>query len=253
MIFKLSLFITGVVLIHSTSHANMIKPNDLIKQCASGVPEKVALAIISQESSFNPNAIGVNRAKVNFPKPKNRSEAIYIAKKLINSGHNIDMGYGQINSANLKWLGLSVDQVFEPCNNLKAMKRILGDCYNRAVGNNRLQKAFSCYNTGNHSSGFRNGYVRKVTLKYNSLNDNKMYALKNSTDKQMIALPKDSNNLGSYANEINSNDYENISSNAIANKSEMLETKEVIGVEVGDNKKAGFDDVFTKSKNDIFY
>lgn len=253
MIFKYSFCFGGLLLASSFSYADMIQPNNLIKQCASGVPERVALAIISQESGFNPYAIGVNRAKVSFSKPKNQSEAIYIAKKLISSGHNIDMGYAQINSANLKWLGLSVDQVFDPCTNLKAMQHILGDCYNRAGGNNRLQKAFSCYNTGNHSSGFNNGYVRKVTLKYNSLNDNKMYALNNAVYKQNVALPKDSHNLGAYANQVNLNDGENISVNAIANKVEMLENKAVISAEASDNKNASFGDVFTKSKNDIFY
>lgn len=253
MIFKYCFCIGGLLLINSLSHADMIQPNNLIKQCASGVPERVALAIISQESSFNPYAIGVNRAKVSFSKPKNKSEAVFIAKKLIASGHNIDMGYAQINSANLKWLGLSVDQVFDPCMNLKAMQHILGDCYNRANGNNRLQKAFSCYNTGNHSSGFSNGYVRKVTLKYNSMGDNKMYAINNAVYKDRNQLPKDANNLGAYANEINSNGVENISVNAIANKTEMLENKAVINTEASDNKNAGFGDVFSKSKNDIFY
>lgn len=253
MIFKYGFFVGGLLLVNSISHADMIQPNNLIKQCASGVPERVALAIISQESGFNPYAIGVNRKKVSFSKPKNKSEAVYIAKKLISSGHNIDMGYAQINSANLKWLGLSVDQVFDPCTNLKAMQHILGDCYNRAGGNNKLQKAFSCYNTGNHSSGFNNGYVRKVTLKYNALNDNKMYALNNAVYKENSQLPKDSNNLGNYANQVNNIELENISVNAIANKPEMLENKAVISVEASDNKNASFGDVFTKSKNDIFY
>lgn len=249
--FKYGIILGGALITSSFANADMIKP--LIQQCASGVPERVALSIISQESAFNPFAIGVNKgAKITFDKPKSKEDAVYIARRLISAGYNLDMGYAQINSANLKRLGITVDQVFDPCMNLRAMQHILGDCYNRAQGDNKLQKAFSCYNTGNHSAGFRNGYVRKVTLKYNALG-NQGYNIDRAVYTKSGGLPKDSHNLGLYANAINGNVSSNISDNAIANNHEILENKAVLNAGISDNKNADFGDIFTKSKNDIFY
>lgn len=238
-----------IFLIFTNANASSISEN-ILKQCASSVPKNVALAIISQESGFNPLAIGVNRAKISFKKPKNQSEAIYIAKKLIEAGHNIDMGYAQINSANLKVLNLSVNQIFDPCINLKAMQFILNDCYARAKGNNRLQKAFSCYNTGNYSLGFKNGYVNKVSLKYNSL------LAKTSNLEYKNPLPKDSIALGEYANKINNSNTDNIENNkyyAIANDQKILENKNTLVYESTKKDDTSFGDIFSKPVNDVFY
>ena len=68
-------------------------------------------------------------------------------------------------------LGLSVEQAFDPCGNLKAMQTIYLGCYAKAgeAGyGNRMQRALSCYNTGNITKGFSNGYVNKVTNNFNA-------------------------------------------------------------------------------------
>lgn len=72
----------------------------------------------------------------------------------------------QINSQNLKGLGLTVEQVLEPCHNLAAGSRILSRGYAGAVkryghGQDALRAALSAYNTGNYERGFHNGYVAK--------------------------------------------------------------------------------------------
>ena len=250
MFIKYLLGFGGLFLVSNAVSANMVQPN-LLKQCAGAIPERIALSIISHESSYNPLAIGVNKgAKVSFKKPKTKSEAVYVAKQLINAGYNIDMGYAQINSANLKGLKLSVDQVFDPCTNLKAMQYIFGDCYSRASGENRIQKALSCYNTGNHRSGFANGYVRKVTAKYNALSSGSGFK------KAVVNLPRDSDNLAIYANSVVNSDFdnnENLEHNAIANKNLIVENQREIKRESSDNKVANTGDIFTNSKNDIFY
>lgn len=256
MIFKFlipSISLSFLSLITLDANASNISEN-LLKQCASSVPKNVALAIISQESGFNPYAIGVNRAKVSFKKPKNQSEAIHIAKKLIEAGHNIDMGYAQINSANLKVLKLSVNQVFDPCTNLKAMQFILNDCYSRAKGTNKLQKAFSCYNTGNYSLGFKNGYVNKVSLKYNSF----LSKQNNSIDKNvnLEKLPNGSAALAEYANMINNSSPHNAENNeyyAIANGDKMLENNQTLVSEYAKKDNSNFGDIFSKPINDAFY
>lgn len=138
----------------------------LAQQCAPQVDVNIASAIVKSESSFNPFAIGVNRAAGLKKQPTSYEEAVTVAKRLISQGRNIDVGFAQINSANFKRLNLSVEQVFDPCTNLSAMQFIFNDCRNRAKGKD-IYKAMSCYNTGNHSSGFRNGYVAKVSRNLN--------------------------------------------------------------------------------------
>lgn len=138
----------------------------LAQQCAPQVDVNIASAIVKSESSFNPFAIGVNRAAGLKKQPTSYEEAVTVAKRLISQGRNIDVGFAQINSANFKRLNLSVEQVFDPCTNLSAMQFIFNDCRNKAKGKD-IYKAMSCYNTGNHSSGFRNGYVAKVSRNLN--------------------------------------------------------------------------------------
>lgn len=141
----------------------------LLQQCAPQIDPIVAHAIIKTESSFNPWAIGVNRGS-RISQPTSYASAVNTAKNLLKAGGNIDLGLAQINSNNLRWLGLSVEQVFDPCTNMKAMQTVYNHCYAKA-GNSghgtRIQRAFSCYNTGNTSKGFSNGYVNKTTRHYN--------------------------------------------------------------------------------------
>ena len=120
------------------------------------------------ESGGNPYAIGINgRALQLSQQPASRMQAIATAKMLIASGYSIDMGYAQINAANLPRLRMTVEDAFDPCLNLKAMQTILSEGYQRAIavhgeGQRALQAALSTYNTGNNSAGLSNGYVRAV-------------------------------------------------------------------------------------------
>lgn len=136
----------------------------LLAQCAPQVSPDTMTAIVMTESKGNPWAIGVNGAGA-VKQPSSKAEAIRVARDLILRGKNIDMGLGQINSANLSWLKLSVEQVFDPCTNLRAGAFVLTDNYRRAVrgGEERpLHAALSAYNTGSFTRGLRNGYVAKV-------------------------------------------------------------------------------------------
>ena len=121
-------------------------------------------AVVSVESRGNPYAIGVNRGR-QVRQPTNAAEAVAVAKRLLARGANIDLGLGQINSSNLKWLGLSIEAAFDPCSNLAAAARVLTGNYRRAVGlgiQSPLGAALSAYNTGSMQRGYRNGYVAKV-------------------------------------------------------------------------------------------
>lgn len=145
----------------------------LVTQCSPQVHPAIVNAIVKTESSFNPLAIGVNKGVGRLSKqPTSYTEAVQTAKQLLARGANIDLGLAQINSANLNWLGLSVEQVFNPCANLKALQYVYLHCYDKAGSSgfgDRMQRALSCYNTGNTRKGFGNGYVAKVTGNFNRL------------------------------------------------------------------------------------
>jgi type IV secretion system protein VirB1 len=140
----------------------------LATQCAPAIAPETLLSIVQVESRFEPLAIGVNGSPRIAISPTSVDEAIGKAAALIAAGRNIDLGLAQINSKNLSWLGLSLQEVFDPCTNLRAASRILQDGYDRSdaprVGEQAaLRTALSYYNTGHPTRGLANGYVGKVT------------------------------------------------------------------------------------------
>lgn len=137
--------------------------------CAPEVHADTAHALVKIESELNPWAIGVVGGALDR-QPRHRAEALATAKALQANGWNFSVGLGQINVGNFARLGLSLESAFEPCTNLAAMQVVLTECFHRANGTVRdaaprqaaLQRALSCYYSGNFSAGFRHGYVRKV-------------------------------------------------------------------------------------------
>ena len=138
----------------------------LATQCAPAVSPQVIAAIVDVESKGYVFAINVNRLSRQPRAPRSAAEATRIAQYYIARGHSVDLGLGQINSRNMRWLGLTWDSVFDPCTNVAAAGTVLAANY-RSVRDGRhpqtaLRIALSLYNTGNRERGFRNGYVRKV-------------------------------------------------------------------------------------------
>lgn len=142
----------------------------LIAACAPNVAPSTIQAIIKVESGGNPLAVNVNkRGGVGYPIPKkikSTVEAVSAAKVAISAGHTADLGYMQVNSANLPRLGYTIEDMFDPCKNIKAGAQILSEAYALALprhGNEQaaLRAALSAYNTGNFTRGFVNGYVQK--------------------------------------------------------------------------------------------
>jgi len=139
----------------------------LAETCAPGVAPDLLSKLVSTESGFNAFAIGVNGVDPDSYAPRTAVEATTLARQLITEGRSIDMGLGQINSANLAWLGLTPDSVFDPCANLAATETVLRDGYERArqtgaSPGDALGQALSAYNTGSPTRGFANGYVARV-------------------------------------------------------------------------------------------
>ena len=141
--------------------------HELAQRCAPTVAPETIAAVVTHESRANPFAIGINGGARISRQPIDKQEAVETATRLIGMGLSIDLGLAQINSANLPKLGLTVEQVFDPCTNLRAAETVLRGCYDRASrrygpGQQSLQSALSCFNTGNSTRGFANGYVASV-------------------------------------------------------------------------------------------
>ena len=139
----------------------------LALQCAPTVHPATVAAIVAHESKGSVFAIGVNNGARLRRQPTELGEASRVAAALVRRGYSIDMGLGQINSRNMAWLGLDFRTAFDPCANLGASARVLTHNYRSALASNpnpqrALRIAFSLYNTGHPSRGFRNGYVRKI-------------------------------------------------------------------------------------------
>lgn len=139
----------------------------LAQTCAPAVAPETLSAIAWTESRFDPLAIGVNRGARPTARAATPKAAARTARALIARGGDVDLGLAQINSANLAWLGLSVEAAFDPCRNLAAAAQVLAAGYRPAGASARhhqvaLRIALSRYNTGHPERGFRNGYVSRV-------------------------------------------------------------------------------------------
>ena len=127
--------------------------------------------VVQVESSRNPYAIGVVGGAL-ARQPQRLDEAVATARMLEQNGYNFSLGLGQVNRYNLAKYGLnSYEKAFETCPNLQAASRILAECHSRSGGD--WGKSFSCYYSGNFTTGFRHGYVDKV---FNSIKRSQMVA-----------------------------------------------------------------------------
>jgi type IV secretion system protein VirB1 len=137
----------------------------LAQDCAPQVAPATLLSIATVESQLDPLAIGVNGRPWRSLRPGSKAEAVRVAARLIASGASADLGLAQINSRNLAWLGLSLEDAFDPCRNLAAAAKVLVASYSADRAGEpqvALRAALSRYNTGDAAQGLRNGYVAKV-------------------------------------------------------------------------------------------
>lgn len=136
----------------------------LLAACAPRIGRLTMSAVVVYESGARPYAVGDNTARRSyFPSERGAAEAL--AGHLLAAGHNIDVGYAQINSANFATLGLDVHRALGPCDNLQAGAAILERDYARAAraygpGQSALVHALSAYNTGGYWAGL--GYAGGV-------------------------------------------------------------------------------------------
>ena len=138
----------------------MLPAFDLMSCPNLAVPAAVMQHVAQVESSTNPFAIGVVGGRLQR-QPQNLGEAVATTRMLDAKGYNYSLGIAQVNRSNLARYGLDTyEKAFDGCANLAAGARILAECYGRAGGD--WGKAFSCYYSGNFTTGYRDGYVQRV-------------------------------------------------------------------------------------------
>jgi type IV secretion system protein VirB1 len=140
----------------------------LAARCAPSVAFETLAPVMRTESGFNPFALRVNGPGGGPIFPGTHEAAVALATDLIvRQGRSVDLGLMQINSGNLRGLGLSIAEVLDTCTNIAAGARILRDGYAAARrgepdSQQALRVAFSRYNTGHPERGFANGYVVRI-------------------------------------------------------------------------------------------
>jgi type IV secretion system protein VirB1 len=136
----------------------------LVQQCASEVATEAVVPLVVTESGGDDLAINVNRG----PRVRAGSiaEGAALVRRYMAQGYTVDVGLAQINSANFARLGVTVEQVFDPCTNLSLASSLLQKGYGLASrhysGLDAISATYSLYNTGTLTRGFRNGYVGRV-------------------------------------------------------------------------------------------
>lgn len=101
----------------------------LVQQCASEVATEAVVPLVVTESGGDDLAINVNRG----PRVRAGSiaEGAALVRRYMAQGYTVDVGLAQINSANFARLGVSVEQAFDPCTNLRLASSLLQEGYGR--------------------------------------------------------------------------------------------------------------------------
>ncbi len=131
--------------------------------CDIDVPAQHMSAIVRVESAAYPFSVGVVGNSLNR-QPKDLEEAKQLVSTLQKEEYNFSVGLAQVNKNNFAAFGLSEENMFNKCDNLKAGSQILNACYKKY---DDWSKAYSCYYSGNDTTGFSHGYVQKVLSNIN--------------------------------------------------------------------------------------
>ncbi|HBO7443263.1 TPA: transglycosylase SLT domain-containing protein [Pseudomonas aeruginosa] len=132
----------------------------LALQCAPAVHPSTLYPVVKAESALNPYAIGVKDGALSR-QPQSLAEALAAVKKLVEEGKSFAVGLGQVHRQHFDASDpRQVAEMFEPCHNLKRSAEELRRCYGQArpvssSDQDAIRKAYSCYYSGNFTTGFR--------------------------------------------------------------------------------------------------
>ena len=161
-------------------HAQTMSLIQLRDRCVPTAPLYTLAAIISAESSGNPNAIQIDFPNATLRRwrlpagtlrlqrqPKNAEEAGEWIAYLIEHHIPVDVGLMQVSTDEATRRHLSPAVLLDPCTNIRTGWSILEDDYKIEVnhfgpGQVALQHALSQYNTGDTNRGIENRYLARV-------------------------------------------------------------------------------------------
>lgn len=131
--------------------------SSLAAQCGPDVHPATTTAIIRVESGGHPYAIHDNTTGKTY-KPGSKTEARWLAYRLLMQGHSIDMGLMQVNSQHIWDMNIDYQNLFDACYNIRTGTQILAGFYRKyhrpgARPETTLLLALSGYNTGTPYSG----------------------------------------------------------------------------------------------------
>jgi len=135
------------------------------RRCAASVTLPVLRAVANVESRFDPVALRNNGRHISLHLPT-AGAAISQAQQWIAAGESVDLGLMQLNSHNLKHLGMTVKTALTPCGSLAGAAQLLQESSEQASTSVERQAAllitFSRYNTGRPLAGVANGYAEQI-------------------------------------------------------------------------------------------
>jgi type IV secretion system protein VirB1 len=178
---KRELMLLGLALVMSVvlpaQQLTLTEFHSLERTCVPEADNRELLALARTESNFNPWALSVNRPvelarRMGYAsgrlylkhQPKTKAEAIRWSRELAAAGVAVSVGILQVN---LERGPYSVEQLLDPCTNLKEGWAIFLRAYRNEVrhfgeGQRAVLAAYGAYNAGSPREGFRNGYVLSI-------------------------------------------------------------------------------------------
>lgn len=139
----------------------------LLEQCAPHASPLLMRAIVRAESSWQPLAIGMDAGSAPVSQPRTLADAITQVKALTASGRGFSVGLAQIHVSNVVRYGLSWEQAFDPCLNLRTGQEILRGFHRLALaagltGPAGVRAALRGYNAGSIGRRAGESYAQRV-------------------------------------------------------------------------------------------
>ena len=149
----------------------------LMMTCAPLVHPTTLRALIEVESAGNPYAVSINYPQAltlagigppAFSQPRSAREALTLSQRLLAQGYSVSVGLAQINVEHVAERHLRIEDLFNPCTNLKVAQQVLLECDSNqprgAVPNPglRLRRTLVCYNAGHYASATGDRYAASI-------------------------------------------------------------------------------------------
>ncbi|WP_198088311.1 lytic transglycosylase domain-containing protein [Variovorax sp. E3] len=145
----------------------MVDTIALLEQCAPQVAPALMGALVRRESAWRPLAIGMDGEQEPVRQPRTLTEAVEQARSLSSKGRGFSVGLAQIHVSNVTRHGLTWEQAFDPCLNLRSGQQILLDFHRRArvagyAGPQAVHAALRGYNAGDIDRRAADVYARRI-------------------------------------------------------------------------------------------